>query len=461
MNSHQSNRSRYGLTLHVVERGKRPKSLSGDAAIAEIETDIIFDPSVLDTFHYDGWKPVHHDLLVVCAAIEFADRRCARRATQWSRPLHITLPVQELAAWNQPEVQAHLRNALRHLTGDDWRFSFVRTEDSAVNVMRQRALPFGKNKQFVIAYSSGLDSRCVSGLLETGDSAVRVRVKNRDQVKKGERPFDLIPFEVKLASYRESSMRSRGFKFAAITAIAGHLSGVSTIIVPESGQGALGPVLLPLHNIYADYRNHPTFFRRMERFIKALLGFSVTYEQPRLWYTKGQTIAAFLAQSRKGPESVLSTHSCWQQRWNARLDGKVRQCGLCAACLLRRMSMHAAGVNEPPDTYTIGDLTAASYEDAVPRRNRMRLSRTMVEHGSVGTRHLQHLADLSEQPQAALRRHVFEIAPAIGAPEHDVRDDLRKLLAQHAEEWGDFVRAQGEHSFIKSWTKGGRYGRPE
>lgn len=463
MNPRQRNRSQYGLNLRIVEQGYQPTKARDDGAeVAEFGREIVFDPAILDTYTYDGWKPVHHDLLVVCAAVEYADRRCARRATQWSRLFHITVPVQELAAWQQPEVQAHLHDTLRHLTGDDWHLSFVRTQDSAVNGMRQRTLPFGNNREFAIAYSDGLDSRCVSGLFDMGDAAVRVRVtKHKDRIKKGERPFDLIPFDVKLASSRESGVRTRGFKFAGITAIAGHLSGVSKILVPESGQGALGPVLLPLHNIYADYRNHPTFFRKMERFIKALLEYAVTYEQPRLWHTKGQTIAAFLAQSENGPELVLNTRSCWQQRWNARLDGKLRQCGLCAACLLRRMSMHAAGVSEPASSYTISNLTAASYEDAIPRSNRMRPSHTMVEYGSVGARHLQQLADMAELPDATLRLHIFEIARATGASEQDTRDNLRKLLVQHAEEWRGFVSAQGQHSFIKSWTIGGRYGRSE
>ena len=343
-----------------------------------------------------------------------------------------------------------------------WHFSFIQWSGAAANGTRQRMLPFGKNKRFAIAYSEGLDSRCVSGLYNKDDIAVLVRVsKNRDRIKRDEHPFDLIPFEVKLKASRESGVRSRGFKFAAITAIAGHLSGINSIIVPESGQGALGPVLLPLHNTYADYRNHPTFFRKMERFIKALLGYTVAYQQPRLWNTKAETISAFLAISGKAPESLLDTRSCWQQRWNARLDGKLRQCGLCAACLLRRMSMHAVGIDERPDAYIISDLTAARYEEALPQSHRMRLSRTMVDHGSVGARHLQQLADMAKLPDAAMRRAAFEIAKATSASEREVRDKLRKLLMKHAAEWNDFKSAQGNKSFISRWTEGGRYGRSE
>ena len=238
---HRNSRHPYGLTLRVVEQriGSQNGS-NGDETIAGIGTEIRFSPNILDTYHYDGWKPVHYDLLVVCAAVEFADCQCRRSATRWSRPFQITLPVLELAAWQQPEVQTHLQNTLRHLTGDEWRFFFVQAVDSAVNGTRQGTLPFPNNKEFAIAYSDGLDSRCVSSLFDAGDSAVRIRVTdNKDSIRDGEQPFDRIPFTVTAASSRESSMRSRGFKFAAIAAIAGHLSNVGKIIVPESGQDAL------------------------------------------------------------------------------------------------------------------------------------------------------------------------------------------------------------------------------
>ncbi len=463
MNVCKSDRTRYGLTLFFVEQGNRSKHERNEGSIiAEIGKEIVFNPSILDTYHCDGWKPVHHDLLMVCAAVEFADRRCYRRDSQWSRSFHISIPVQKLKVWCQQEVKACLSDVLRHLTGDDWHFSFYEGERSTVDEACQRSLSFGNRKKFVIAYSDGLDSRCVSGILDKGDIAVRVRVsKAKDQILPGERPFDLIPFKVEPDLSLESSVRSRGFKFAAITAIAAHLTGISKIIVPESGQGALGPVLLPLHNIYADYRNHPTFFRMMVSFIQALLNYTVIYEQPRLWHTKGQTISAFLAQPGNTSESLRKTRSCWQRRMNVRLDGKLRQCGLCAACLLRRMSMHAANVVEHADTYMFADLTAASYEGSIPKNSRAVQLDTMVQYGSVGARHLQQLADYARQPDAAIQVHIFDIARATGALELETQSNLRKLLNQHREEWRDFISAQGRQSFLNHWIKGGRYDRFE
>ena len=82
MNCTQRSRGPYGLTLNIIEKGTDSTNGSDNQVlVAEIGTEIVFDPSILDTYHYAGWKPVHHDLLVVCAAVEFADRRRARRAT--------------------------------------------------------------------------------------------------------------------------------------------------------------------------------------------------------------------------------------------------------------------------------------------------------------------------------------------------------------------------------------------
>jgi hypothetical protein len=71
---------------------------------------------------------------------------------------------------------------------------------------------------------------------------------------------------------REVSGRSRGFKFALISGIAAYLANADEIVIPESGQGALGPVLSDVGHAYPDYRNYPLFTRRMEQFFNVLFG---------------------------------------------------------------------------------------------------------------------------------------------------------------------------------------------
>ncbi len=316
---------------------------------------------------------------------------------------------------------------------------------------------FEKAKKFAIAYSDGLDSRAVAGLSGSEDEALCIRVAGtRQRRQKGDSPFERIPFDTRDYRQYESSFRSRSFKFAAITAIAAQLYGVSRVVVPESGQGALGPAILPLHNIYPDYRNHPAFFRRMEQFLHSLLDWNVKFEQPRLWYTKGQTLQDFLRLPGKTNLHLTQTHSCWQTRRIVNV-GCRKQCGLCAACLLRRQSLHAAGVNEETGIYIVPDLREASIGaalTAVTGKDRG----TMIEYGSVGSRHLQHLADLADQPDRLLHTHASQIADATGETCDETTRKLRVMLSAHAEEWKAFRQKLGSESFLNDWMDGGRNG---
>lgn len=434
--------------------------LPKDAAIAVVGRHIHFNAAVLDTFDVKGCEPRHYDMLVLSAAIEFADRRW-KRPLGWRRTLDVTVPVIDLITWQKPDVLKTLHSVLNHLTGDAWRLIFVQAKNLSPIGSRQIPLDFGKAKTFAVAYSDGLDSRAVSALSGNEDEALCIRVAgNRQRRKKGDSYFTQIPFKVKGYRGNESSFRSRGFQFAAVTTIAAQLSGVARIIVPESGQGALGPVLLPLHNIYADYRNHPTFFRKMERFTKAVLDYRVRFDQPRLWSTKGQTLRAFLGVVGKSEQHLTSTHSCWQTRRIVNVGGR-KQCGLCAACLLRRLSLHAAGVNEASGTYVVSNLAASDASNALSVIPQKADRDIMVEYGSVGARHLQHLAEMADLPDDALRVHASQIAAATEATYEETLTKLRTMLVTHAAEWRVFLSAQGDHGFLKSWMDGGRYGRSE
>ncbi len=446
--------------LYISEESQKFPSVCRERAIvAAVGQEINFSAAVLDSFDVKGFQPVHYDLMVLCAAIEFADRRW-KRPRGWRRDLHLTIPVIDLDAWQDHEVLQNLRSVLRHLTCDDWNLTFVKAQNPSPVGHRQGTLNFPSTKTFAIAYSDGLDSRAVAALCGDKDEALCIRVaQHRQHRKTGDSYFTQIPFKVRGHRSNESSFRSRGFKFSAVTAIAAHLSNLTRIAATESGQSALGPVLLPLHNIYPDYRNHPAFFRKMERFIHALLSHSVYYDQPRLWSTKGQTLRAFLELHGKLEDELTNTRSCWQNRRIVNTGGSKRHCGLCAACLLRRQSLRAVYISEPADTYVVSDLCTPNLAEALSPVRNMADKHVMMDYGSIGARHLQHLGDMATLPDDKLHMHVSEVATATGATYHQTFLNLRGLLETHADEWRAFLAAQGERSFLKNWMMGGRYGR--
>jgi 7-cyano-7-deazaguanine synthase in queuosine biosynthesis len=442
--------------LRILE----PRQTACDDGSLEIriEEEIRFRTEVLDALAEGGCRPVHYDLLLLCAAVEYADRHW-KRTSDWHRYLHITMPVIELEKWLSDLVRSSLKRALKLLTGDSWSFDFVQANTVEVGRWQQMRLDVRGVKTFAIPYSEGLDSRAVAALSGEENEALCIRVANkRQEHRHGENVFAEIPFTVKNGTPRESSFRSRGFQFAAMTAIAADIRNINKIVVPESGKGALGPAMLPLHRLYADYRNHPKYFRLMEKFLENLLDHNVNFEQPRLWSTKGQTLSAFLQLPNRTNADLVDTRSCWQTRHVVNVGGSRRQCGLCAACLLRRLSLHTAGVTESSGTYVIEDLMAFDVFDAMERVSDLNDRDNMIEYGIAGTRHFQHMASMADWSDEELRMYALEIAEALGEPEVEILTKLRKLLSQHAAEWKTFLEAQGNQSFLHNWTGGGNHG---
>jgi 7-cyano-7-deazaguanine synthase in queuosine biosynthesis len=301
-----------------------------------------------------------------------------------------------------------------------------------------------------------MDSRAVAGILgETlGDKLVRVRVgsKSWDRKNANDRePFTMVPYDVPCnMANREASSRSRGFKFALISGIAAYLAGAEEIIIPESGQGSIGPALFRVGHAYPDYRNHPLFTRKMEEFLNALLGTQLRFVFPRLWKTKGETLQEFVALS--GERNWKTTRSCWRNnRWSS-VNGKLRQCGVCAACMLRRVSVHAAGLTEDPETYVAINMSAKTLEEAIDK-DFTRLSSGFQEYGIAGALYMDHLADMAEPDAAPLiRRHATLLASAIGLSRIETEERLKVLLCKHAEEWKNYFSSLGGHSFVKRWV---------
>jgi hypothetical protein len=255
--------------------------------------------------------------------------------------------------------------------------------------------------------------------------------------------------------FSETSARSRGFKFALLSGIAAYLAKAPRIIVPESGQGALGPSLVPVGQAYEDYRNHPLFTNRMTKFLKALFGHDVEFEFPRLWFTKGETLREYVALDG-GRADWVTTRSCWQDNRQVSVDGRRRQCGICAACMLRRLSVHAADLSERSDTYIWENLSAKSFDaGAAPGFKQVK---TQHHYAIAGALHLDHLAALKHSSINAqtIRLNAFQLARVFNEKQADVQDKLNRLLSEHEKEWKGFMKSLGAKSFLLNWIEQAR-----
>jgi 7-cyano-7-deazaguanine synthase in queuosine biosynthesis len=457
MTDRQATLSSPSIAIDVAESpaGKRRGHVP-----CRIGEHVEFSTESLETYCVTNWEPVVYDALLVAAAVEFADRKLRRPALKWDRQIEIRIPVHDPDRWNHPAVSTALHDALEFLTGDSWHITF-RSRLKPLEEPQQRRFELAQGITSVIPYSDGLDSRVVAGLMskELGDKLICVRLGSKRSEQRSSRryqnPFTAIPYEVKLAKGEsvESSVRSRGFKFALISGLAAYLAKANQIIVSESGQGSLGPALVTVGQAYEDYRTHPLFTHRMEKLLAALLDHTVQFQFPRVWHTKAETLAKYVAECQ--PSIWSDTLSCWQQNRQVSVDHKRRQCGICAACMLRRMSIHAAGLTESKETYVWEHLDAKTFDEgAASSFSKTKITGKLREYAIAGALHLDHLAGLqaSRADAQTLELNVFQLSRSLGIPEQDVRAKLNRLLSQHETEWKEFVHSLGKNSFVAMWA---------
>lgn len=440
--------------VDVCEDGRRP---SRGWRCCRIGQKIKFDTKGLESYCFANWEPMIYDALLLTAAVDFCDRNTRRPAHGWGRQFDLRIPVHDPDRWSD-NVSDLLHEVLSLLTGDRWHITF-RPRVSAASVPRQGNFELPDLTSIIVPFSEGLDSHIASALVEQREKRKLVRVRlgaGRGNGKCANQPFASVPYSVKPDRYRfvESSARSRGFKFTMLSGIAAYLTKASEIMMPESGQGALGPVLVPVGHAYGDCRNYPRFTGKMAQFLTALLSHKVGFSFPRIWYTKGETLREY---AMSFGNTWSDTRSCWQQSRQVSVNGHRRQCGICAACMLRRLSVHAAGLKERAETYVWENLSSPTFEQgAAP--GFIRVTRALREYAIAGTLHLDHLAAISSSPQAiaSSRRCASQIAAPLGLSPEEAMKRTDSLLSRHAEEWRVFVESLGPNSFVGKWAAAGR-----
>ena len=316
--------------------------------------DLIIKPEVLGRYCVRPLEPRIYDLVLITGAVAFADGAVQRKSrTCWRRELEVVIPTSDPDFWNQAIVVRNLKDTLELLTGDVWAFHFNRTRKKP-DVEAQGSLPFGGRSTVVIPFSDGLDSFAVARLASEREPSIGVikvttgsgpEVRGNSGQHRVSIPFSRQKSRIRL---RETSHRSRGFVFGVMAGIAANLLEADRIIVPESGQGSLGPWLNPVGNEAPDVRMHPFFTASLARFLKSVLGRHIEHDHPQLWKTKGETLRELKGYGLEN--EWWKTKSCPRGR-KVCLSGKRVQCGVCASCLLRRQSLMAAALDSEKDVY--------------------------------------------------------------------------------------------------------------
>ena len=449
---------RSNFALDVLYSGEQPRSQATPCIVGE---HIKFNDDAMQKYRAGSWDPLIYDVMILVAGVEICDRSKVRPTARAGRNLKLRIPVHEPERWQDANVKSTLLDALSYLTCDHWSIDFRKTDHPQSGPSQKNMYdehPVGR----VIPYSDGLDSRAIDGISKhkyDNELIMQLRVGS-NRIKKREpgeprQPFVNVPFNTKkvISGNRELSALSRGFKFAVFAGLAAYLYKAPKIIVPESGQGTLGPILANSGSRPYDRRNHPAFTKRISDFLRALFGTHIIFEHPVIFKTKGQTLADYKALY---PDVPIwdKTRSCWMDQRHASVNGKHRQCGICASCMLRRVSLHAAGYQERADTYLWENLGAETFtEGANPGLRKPNCFQ--LQYGLAGTLHMDHLAALKDDSglEESLRSDAVHLAIPMGLPADDVTTRLIRMIETHASEWSAFLGDLPEKSFVRSWAE--------
>ena len=327
--------------------------------------------------------PLARDFLDVATGIFLADIAVPRgRNEQWVRDICLGLVVRELDFW---QSAANLLTRLVHLlTADNFAFTFEPrcAEEPASPPADKTAevyapdcvcllsggvdslagavllLQAGRRPHFVLHYSGNPTVRMaqdhVAALLEESWPATHLTSglhiapdTSRDEA----RPYP--PPES-----REESRRARSLLFMALSTVTAATAGLEEVYLPENGVLTAALPLTRARIGSLSTRSTDPGVINLFNSLCEQAGWSCRIQNPFSYQTKAELIRDILHPALS-PLDIQKTVSCWMT------GRRNRQCGGCIPCLLRRISMLAAGL--PDEAYmldSLGDPLSHSGTDA-------------------------------------------------------------------------------------------------
>jgi 7-cyano-7-deazaguanine synthase in queuosine biosynthesis len=321
------------------------------------------------------------ELLRFAAAIYCADKIVLRSATDdgWTRDLSLSIPVSHLGNWRS--ASSALTEAVSFLSGDRW---ILRTRKIRERV---QSAATSVSCEAVCLFSGGLDSLagaidlleegrslCLVGHHEAGLTSGRQRQLARDLATHyGSDKVTLLQLFLRPAPPRhlqeqplppavEKTTRARSLLFvAAGLAVADAVGHDVPLYVPENGFiGINVPLTASRAGSLSTRTTHPFF---LDRLLVGLdqLGITNNIENPFRLSTKGEVVAG--SRNSKLLAALFSESlSCAHPEAARYFDRPQGNCGYCYPCLIRRASLHHAGLDSAAE-YAYDVLTESEFID--------------------------------------------------------------------------------------------------
>lgn len=406
------------------------------------------------------------DALEIAAYAWAADLAIARpRASRAARrAIRLVVPVREPELFARAEVRGALRELLAFVTDDDFEIEPVEAKhalplerrvdrvdrvgrDGGEGADRGGGVDERAPLDEVLLFSGGIDS--TAGALEamahardgvalvTHELAPRTAARLAslvDRLRAHARPGLAVShvsawLQPRAGLVRERSQGTRAFLWAVLAAIVARARGARNTRFYENGVVAFGlPFSAQVLGARAHLANrtaHPRSLALEARLFDAL-GVASSIEDPFLFKTKAEVVGVLRAHGAL--DLLEQTLSCSRY---ARGLYAARHCGLCAACIDRRLSTLAAGAqaHDPLAGYELDPL-AGARPPGPSRALAEAYVRATLELGEPGALGEQELFARWPEAAEAMRLVAARTSRSVAA----VAADLVELHRRHAEE---------------------------
>lgn len=311
------------------------------------------------------------DFLTLALAVNAADHAVERihSADGWTRTIELEVALYEPAPFGR--LTAELEQALRFLTGDFWKLSFVDhgypppiPKHSVVHEADCVSLLSGGLDSLIGALNLTAQGRrpiFVSHIAK-GDSDTQVQYART--LGGAERHLQWNQ-NIWLKPQRdgEGSTRGRSIVFFAFAALAADSHARATaaesveVYVPENGLISLNvPLTVGRVGSLSTKTTHPVFMQRLQD-VWTALGIPATLRLPYSTKTKGEMMDECLDPGRLKDLAGMST-SCGRYAVFA-----LRHCGRCVPCMVRRSAFLRAGIPDTTAVYVHPNLKVAQPDN--------------------------------------------------------------------------------------------------
>ncbi|MBI4935940.1 MAG: 7-cyano-7-deazaguanine synthase [Actinobacteria bacterium] len=312
------------------------------------------------------------DWLEVAGQIFAVDMACKRGDgdLSWARDITAHLPVRDPAYW-QSQSPA-LQEIFGDFTSDRIHLHFE-SEPNPSPAPRQRSQPF-PDHDCVALVSGGVDSFVGAvGLIADGRRTLAVSHTAAGATTRAQSRVEEVlvgmysGFErVGLSAAKqgnsfpdpEKSQRSRSFLFLAVSALVASVGGTNEVFINENGPMAIHlPMTAARIGSLSTHTAAPAVLERVEALARMVLGSNITIRNTLLAMTKPEVVERGVQLGVGGP--LAETVSCWS------IGRTSRHCGVCAPCLIRRISFEWCGTSDCVyDRDTFGDPAVLDSESA-------------------------------------------------------------------------------------------------